>query len=215
MGSTRHRPPHPCTRPAGPSGAPVTAVEPTCPPSLAATPGLCLCRDSPGATPPLHVWHPSPPRPGLLRPELLAPAAEQHLGLRRLEGQLKAVVGAAEPDGAQAPTAASGAVLRAGTVTAGDLWACGLPGTRRCALWDREPLGREGRHVGLELPRPGQPWLRPVSSWPSGRVTKPLGMSAFSPCDTGFDADPTPLHSQLLHLWIYPFLVILRSTDTF
>lgn len=31
----------------------------------------------------------------------------------------------------------------------------------------------------------------------------------------GFDADPTPLHSQLLNLWIYPFLLILRSTDTF
>lgn len=43
----------------------------------------------------------------------------------------------------------------------------------------------EGWHVGLESPRPGQPWLCRVSSWPSGQVTKSLETSAFGTCDTG------------------------------
>lgn len=72
-------------------------------------------------------------------------------------------------------------------VTTGHLCACGLPETRRCRLWTESPLGerREGRHVGLELPQLGQPWLCSISSWPSGQVTKSLGTSAFRTCDTG------------------------------
>lgn len=52
------------------------------------------------------------------------------------------------PRALPSPAATSVAVLRAGTVTTGHLWACGLPGTRRCGLWHREPLGREGGKVG-------------------------------------------------------------------
>lgn len=143
-------------------------------PSPAATPGLCLCRDPRGATPPLC-------------PALASQAAEKRLGLRRPEGQLKDMTGGGRAGQSSGPSCHLCGCAQGWD---SDHWASvGMWPSQYQAVWavgQGAPWeGRwEGWHVGLESPRPGQPWLCRVSSWPSGQVTKSLGMSAFGTCDT-------------------------------
>lgn len=127
----------------------------------------------------LEVRHPP------LCPALASQAAEKRLGLRRPEGQLKDMTGGGRAGQSSGPSCHLCGCAQGWD---SDHWASvGMWPSQYQAVWavgQGAPWeGRwEGWHVGLESPRPGQPWLCRVSSWPSGQVTKSLGMSAFGTC---------------------------------
>lgn len=148
-------------------------------------PGLRL-----GHVSPRHVLASSAHRwPSVVRG--VGSSTGKRLGLGKLEGERNGTTSEWQSwDRSSASAATSVAVLTAGHGQLDYMWAAWDP-----AMWAMgQSVSWEGRcggpgcavAFGRESPGAGQPWLHSYSSLVSGQVTKPLWMSAFNTCETGF-----------------------------